>query len=245
MVDNLGSLEARSGAGTKIFVAPFYACSPTGGSKTVIFNSTVESVDDTASDVSKITLKDAYEDNLGLPIGTPVDFITPGGLVRTAILTAEWDDAITELSVEKLDLPIPAGSTVNWPPLFTGTTSTTITSNREVDTQNTIDANGWQTAIPTTKNVEITVDGYYTPASAVGRIINNAGYSDSHPFVEVIAIAPVSGCEGAEKREVYQGLFITTPFNAGERSASGPTMVNVVFNSTAEIEYELQSAPFS
>lgn len=243
MSNNLGQIEARNGAGTKIFVAPFSACNPSGGSKTIIFSTTVQSLADAGTDT--ITLEVAYEDNLGLPIGTPVDFITPGGLVRTAILKAEWNETTTELKVENLDLPIPAGSTVNWPPLFSGTTSATITSNREVDTQNTIDANGWQTAIPTTKNVEITVDGYYTPASAVGRIINNAGYSDSHPFVEVIAIAPVSGCEGAEKREVYQGLFVTSPFNAGERSASSPTMVNVVFNSTAEIEYELQSAPFS
>ena len=243
MSNNVGQIEARSGAGTKIFVAPFSACNPKGGSKTIIFTSTVATLADAGT--TSITIANAYADNLGLPIGTPVDFITPGGLVRTAILAAEWNETTTELTVENLDLPIPAGSTVNWPPLFSGTTSTTITSNREVDTQNTIDANGWQTAIPTTKNVEITVDGYYTPASAVGRIINNAGYSDSHPFVEVIAIAPVSGCEGAEKREVYQGLFITTPFNAGERSASSPTMVNVVFNSTAEIEYELQSAPFS
>ena len=225
MVDNLGSLEARSGAGTKILVAPVYTCAASGGSKTIVFNSTVST--------------------LGLPIGTPVDFITPGGFIRTAILAAEWDDTITDLTVEPLDLPIPADSTVSWPPLFTGTTSATITSNREVDTQNTIDSGGWQPSIPTTKNVEITVDAYYNPASAVGRIINNAGYSDSHPFVEVIAIAPVSGCEGAEKREVFQGLFITSPFNAGERSSSSPVMVNVVFNSTAPIEYELQSAPFS
>ena len=243
MVDNLGSLEARSGAGTKILVAPVYTCAASGGSKTIVFNSTVANLAD--KDATAITLDNAYADNIGLPIGTPIDFITPGGFVRTAILAAEWDNTITELTVEKLDLPIPAGSTVSWPPLFTGTTSATITSNREVDTQNTIDSGGWQTSIPTTKNVEITVDAYYNPASAVGRIINNAGYSDSHPFVEVIAIAPVSGCEGAEKREVFQGLFITSPFNAGERSSSSPVMVNVVFNSTAPIEYELQSAPFS
>ena len=243
MVDNLGSLEARSGAGTKILVAPVYTCIASGGSKTIVFNSTVADLAD--KDATAITLDDAYADNIGLPIGTPIDFITPGGFVRTAILAAEWNNTITELTVEKLDLPIPKGSTVSWPPLFTGTTSATITSNREVDTQNTIDSGGWQTSIPTTKNVEITVDAYYNPASAVGRIINNAGYSDSHPFVEVIAIAPVSGCEGAEKREVFQGLFITSPFNAGERSSSSPVMVNVVFNSTAPIEYELQSAPFS
>ena len=243
MANNLGSLNAKSGAGTKIFVAPFYACSPSGGSKTKVFSSTVTTL--APAEATSVTIASAYADNLGLPVGTPVDFITPGGLVRTAILAAEWDESTTELVVESLDLPIPAGSTVNWPPLFSGTTSTTITANRETDAQNTIDANGWQTAIPTTKNVEITVDGYYTPASAVGRIINNAGYSDSHPFVEVIAIAPVSGCEGAEKREVFQGLFVTSPYNASERSASNPTMVNVVFNSTSEIKYELQSAPFS
>ena len=243
MVDNLGSLEARSGAGTKILVAPVYTCIASGGSKTIVFNSTVATTA-TAGEES-ISIAEAYADNIGLPIGTPVDFITPGGFIRTAILAAEWDNTTTALAVEPLDLPIPANSTVSWPPLFTGTTSATITSNREVDTQNTIDSGGWQTSIPTTKNVEITVDAYYNPASAVGRIINNAGYSDSHPFVEVIAIAPVSGCEGAEKREVFQGLFITSPFNAGERSSSSPVMVNVVFNSTAPIEYELQSAPFS
>ena len=98
MVDNLGSLEARSGAGTKILVAPVYTCIASGGSKTIIFNSTVAALAPAADET--ITINEAYTDNIGLPIGTPVDFITPGGFIRTAILAAEWDNTTTDLTVE-------------------------------------------------------------------------------------------------------------------------------------------------